>query len=265
MSDLQFSVETLDPITCAMHLQHNIKNRKTKQRHIERMSLAMKDGNWRLNGEPIIFNGDGTLLDGQQRLMACIRSNTPFTTVVIRGIDTKAFSSLNTGSKRTLADVLSIEREENYCTIAGALNWMWKYERSSCNTGDNIPTHEGLRLLEEHPGMRQVSRTVSRLDLLITPGMATFTRYMMLRDSPELAELFFNRLCDGVGLKKGDPVYLLRERLIQNRASKAKLPQFEILALVIKAWNATKKGETLRFLRFRNKGDQAEEFPSFAE
>ena len=52
--------------------QGNRKEKKPKR--IERYSDSMKDGTWLLTGEPLIF-GKQKLLDGQNRLMGCVRSD----------------------------------------------------------------------------------------------------------------------------------------------------------------------------------------------
>jgi hypothetical protein len=44
---------------------------------------AMRDDNWVVNGMPIIISVENMLLDGYQRLLACIEAQTPFTTVIL--------------------------------------------------------------------------------------------------------------------------------------------------------------------------------------
>lgn len=65
----------------------------------------------------------------------------------------------------------------------------------------------------------------------------------------------------GSNLAQGSPVYLLRERLVRNATDKAKLGREYMLALAIKAWNATRSGRTLRALKFTDGNDIKEAFP----
>ena len=57
--------------------------------------------NWSLTGETIKFGTDGLLKDGQHRLYACIRANTPFDTHAIFGINPETFQHIDVGKKLT--------------------------------------------------------------------------------------------------------------------------------------------------------------------
>jgi hypothetical protein len=54
---------------------------------------------------------------------------------------------------------------------------------------------------------------------------------------------------------------MLRERLMNNAISKAKLKQEYIMALFIKTWNARRAGKMLRQLIYRTEGKTPEQFP----
>jgi hypothetical protein len=63
-------------------------------------------------------------------------------------------------------------------------------------------------------------------------------------------------------LHEDEAVYLLRERLIANRASAAKLPIVTMAALFVKAWNATVSGAKVRRLSWKA---TTEDFPQIAD
>ncbi len=58
-------------------------------------------------------------------------------------------------------------------------------------------------------------------------------------------------------LADDSPIYWLRKRLEANRIAKAKLPRREIIALIVKAWNAYAGGFQVKILRW----SAAENFP----
>jgi hypothetical protein len=62
-------------------------------------------------------------------------------------------------------------------------------------------------------------------------------------------------------MQEGEPMYVLRDRLMQNSQAKAKLQSSYIAALYIKAWNYTRGGKKLSSLRYRQAGDKCEDFP----
>jgi hypothetical protein len=71
------AIETITPKQAQVILAHNDRNRSLASSRVTVYSGAMLAGEWRMNGETIKFNGDGTLLDGQHRLAAVVRSGQP--------------------------------------------------------------------------------------------------------------------------------------------------------------------------------------------
>lgn len=69
-------VVTVTPQMAKMWLDlHNTDNfRKPTNSSIDQYAEDMRDGRWQLNGESIVFSDDGVLLNGQNRLYACVRS-----------------------------------------------------------------------------------------------------------------------------------------------------------------------------------------------
>ena len=75
--------------------QTNHKNRPLSSKKIINYSRDMVKKNWSLTGETIKFGDDGLLKDGQHRLEACVRANTPFDTHVIWGINPETFHHID--------------------------------------------------------------------------------------------------------------------------------------------------------------------------
>jgi len=72
---------------------------------------------------------------------------------------------------------------------------------------------------------------------------------------------FWARMNDGIGLQAGSAILFLRNRLIEDKASKSRLKDFEKLALTIKAHNAWRRGQQVAALRWRSFGEKVELFP----
>lgn len=88
-SSITMTVEDIGPDKAKEYMRKNINNPRggTMSRSvIKSYAEDMKNGLWQLNGEPIVFDEDGFLKDGQHRLAAIIMSGVTIRTVVIRGV-----------------------------------------------------------------------------------------------------------------------------------------------------------------------------------
>ena len=82
----------------------------------------------------------------------------------------------------------------------------------------------------------------------------------------EDAEYFFDRLASGEGLYRCDPIFELRNALqeeMQQAGGKTRTGRNNTwkLAIIIKAWNKYRNGETVKLLSYRPGGANRERFP----
>lgn len=244
--------EKITPKKAQEWLAHNTDNRPRRPKVVERYADAMKRGEWKMNGESIKFNCDGRLIDGQHRLLAIVSSGCTIETYVVRGLPVDAFDTIDQGAVRHLADVFARNGEVNCHALAGAIRWLGVlHDRMSWKNVGYTPEQAKAKL-QDHPELRKsVSKVCSSNTKGLIPGsILAACHYLFSRKDADLADLFADSLIGGEGLKKSDPVYLLRERLIANGTAAAKLPRETIAALTIKAWNATREGKPMRTLKW---------------
>ncbi len=116
----------IDPATARKILyERNEGNRPRKPNKVQQFSDALVSGQWGLTGDTIKFGTDGQLLDGQNRLAACVRANVSILTHVVFGIDPKLFGRMDIGKPRNAADVLHIAGFSYASTLAAALRWAY--------------------------------------------------------------------------------------------------------------------------------------------
>lgn len=284
---LSAKVMTFDPAQAANILAEKNKYniRKPKQRIIDAYARDLSAGHWQLNGETIIFDKEDQLLNGQQRLAAVVQSGTPLTTVVVKGVDRATFRTMDGGYKRDLAQVLTMGAfpgiEGTNVRIASSVTRMlYLYERSG-RSGAGLKTgaptrQEAIEVYEENAEaiMAAVEKVRKRLELA-TPAIGAFCYVLFARQNQQKADEFFDYLINGTMLvqeqgeageatvrnlpvEKDHPAHMLRERLIKNAKSTAKLPLLELIALFFLAWNAYKAGLRMGRLSWRSDA----EFPS---
>src|SRR4030095_4066006 len=73
-----------------------------------RLVMAIEMGEWQLTGDSIKLDDEGRVRDGQHRLEAIYRSNTPVQALVVRNVTEAAFDVIDTGKTRNASDVLAI-------------------------------------------------------------------------------------------------------------------------------------------------------------
>jgi len=255
---------TITPELARRWLDNGAKNVPLRNVIVADYARQIQEEKWEFNGESIKFDVNDQLIDGQHRLQAVIRADKPIRSVVVRGLPPTSFQTIDRGRKRTTGDTFALLGIGNANHIASSLNILWRYEQGIWHRGGypHPTTAELVELLGRHPSLPSFIPAGRRCLKLLRPSLTTTLAYLFSQRDETLAETFFDGLAEGTDLHIEEPVRLLRERLFTNRASKSRLQQREVLALVIKAWNLTRAGARSRNLRWRAAGDSPEPFPS---
>ncbi len=128
------AVVTITPEIAKAMLEVNNNNRGISPTNVQRMADDMLSGNFRLNGETIKVYEDGTLADGQHRLMACVTANVPFQTYIVRGIKKDVLPTIDAGKARNVVQSLNMTGCGINSYIIGAMNYYFNYgNRLSAN------------------------------------------------------------------------------------------------------------------------------------
>lgn len=84
--------ELITPEKAKAYLALNKANyRKMSSSLVAKYASDMTAGRWKVNGEPIQFNCDGFLVNGQHRLAAIVKANVNIMILVVRGIESDVF------------------------------------------------------------------------------------------------------------------------------------------------------------------------------
>ena len=244
--------------------ERGFKNRKLSQSWAARLAKPMKAGEWLVNGEPIIFDKEGCVIDGQHRLMACIQSGVPFTSCVIEGVDRSTFHTIDCGRTRSAAQVLNIEGIKYYTAIASIIRGVNALRKKSYSS----PKLEDLSNSEVLDDYRAHCDEYDRIAESILPSVQT-TKMM----SPKLAGSVFFYLVNDIGCKwetvetfiKGclseeshpnEYINAFRRWLFRN--VKTKMTDRIKLGNLVRAWNAMVTHGKVP--KFNDKIDQIDDF-----
>lgn len=152
-NNIKTEILAINPALAEKLLGHNVNNRGIRRRMVVTYARDMEAGLWRLAGSPIVFAADGTLLDGQHRLLAVIESGCTIEFLVIYGVERAAQPVLDTGAKRSFADVLAMRGHSNNTTLAAITKQaaMWDPE-DGLKTADFTPSSgQLLAFLDTQP------------------------------------------------------------------------------------------------------------------
>ncbi len=252
------SVETITPEVAQTWLNQMVTNRSLRPGLVDKLARELLLDQWMLNGESIKFDWTGKLIDGQHRLNACITAQKPFQSIIVRNLDPDTFKTIDTGSSRRVSDILKINGEINTALLAATSTWFWRYEflghKKVLDVSRFPSAPDVIEILNLYPTIRDAVSFISNnktLRGLTTPSISAFCRHIFSRINQELSDLFFDSLSTGLNLKESDAVYLLRERLLKNRATKKRMPENELVALFFKAWKYTLEGKQMKILAFK--------------
>jgi hypothetical protein len=97
------------PEVAEAYLVHNTGNRPISWRHVDDLARAMLAGRFHATHIGVAFGVDGTLKDGQHRLLAIVKSGVPQWLLVARGITDEATrDGVDRGRVRTDSDAIQI-------------------------------------------------------------------------------------------------------------------------------------------------------------
>ena len=265
-------VVTITPELATEFLKMNTKNRIPDKRSISTYAAAMKEGRWMLNGVPIVISNENILLDGQNRLLACVAANVPFDSLVVWGISPESFKTIDIGKTRTAADILTIEGGiKNSSIVAGSITRYFALKQG-LNPDNGNDVNGGIRLrylnrnrsdvldfyrqhaatcdvVAEH--VASLVNSASSAKLLGASLIGGYELYLILEKGHlfKTTSSFFNQLSTGRNIEN-ETILVLRDALIRHKTKQKLLTGVQRSVYFAKTWNAYVSGKELKVLKF---------------
>jgi hypothetical protein len=266
---MKISKVLVTPEIAAQWLANNSHNRNVNQSRVNRYAEDMASGNWRTStGEFIKIAKDGTLLDGQHRLIGLVKSKRSIYLDVLTDLENDLFEVLDTGKSRNASDILKIAGVKNATTVSGLVSRFNQFmnTNSKAGTGNfntNMSGHEILTFYKENKHWIDDNVTKSQtfyaqFQKVWNHGEVILFYSLLTHVDKRLGHDFMRELCQGTDITN-DSIILLRNRLISEKINNTKKSLNSVTrALVIKTWNAYYLGKTIKTLRFN---PETEEYP----
>lgn len=268
---MKTSTILITPQVAENFLKKNTMNRPPSADVVNEYARQMAAGLWfEETGESIKVTAEGILIDGQQRLMAIIKSGVALR-FLITEVTEDAFKYIDTGKKRTAADLFASSGVNNYTHIAAGLKRYTMLKRgmsigySQSPAGlikAKISNSELFSLYCSQPDVYQGAhhnasswygksgRLMQKSEII---GYYLFFRDIDIDDSFRFLDMLF--VMNNV--PHDSPIILLRSRLSEDRVNtRFKISGQVKTMLMLRTWNYYRKNETVKTLQINLNRDK---------
>lgn len=239
----------------------NHGNRRLSQSVVNRYAQDMLNGLWRHpTGDPIIWDSEGKLQQGQHRLAAVVQSGVAIEFLVITGANPGDFQVLDQGKKRSAADVLGMSGFSNTTNVAAVARISIMLEHHRDKPWANLPDVTQQRVVEFAKAHRETLEWANaegrhaRRSALIPEIQFSAVAFYVANNSPAVNdwETFSTRVRSGEMLREGDPEHSLRRWAVnRNLRLSGTTSSQTAVAVITKAWNAFVLGKSIRVLGWK--------------
>lgn len=140
-TSLQYFTCRITPEIARILREYRGFNRKLKAGNLKAIKESMKKVDWKLNGEPIVFDEYGNIVNGNHRIEVAAECGLTFDTTVIVGVKEKDAEIYDMQAKRSVSDTLQFAYKSNdriYGTNATALYNICFAIKDSVKKGEEI-------------------------------------------------------------------------------------------------------------------------------
>jgi len=208
------------PAQAAEWLKNNPRNRKPVPNVIRAIADDIATGKWLLTHQGIAIGTDGTLYDGQHRLMAVVRADLPVEMIVWFDVTEDALWKIDTGGvgRRKAHHVLKMAKGLDVSAVVRSsviVAWRVLNGESLQNQGGSHITPQDLSdALDVHGSDAEsvcsvMAKNHDRLCQAPSNGALTILHHLWPLETMEFARL----VRDGEQLTKGHAAYALRNYL----------------------------------------------------
>lgn len=254
-SKVTSDIEDVDPVTAARWLGGNQTNRNLRPALVAKYASDMRNGQWIMAGEPIKFDSEGSLLDGQHRLAAIVKSDLTVEMMVVRGLPAQSRVVMDSGSARTAGDQLHMLGYQGHSqAIAAAARLIIAWRRGELFTGAHswtITNSDIVGFVEATPTIVDTTYSAVRVARRTgaSPAPTAAAMYLTSQRSADDAQRFWQAMREDVVFPPDSPIEALLRRLGEIRREGKRLLSVASLSMQIRTWNAWREGRPVRLVK----------------
>lgn len=272
-------LDAFTPELALQFLQHTARdkgNRKPSFQTVLYYAQQMKVGDWAKTGQPIILDTEGRPIDGQHRAWASLLSGVSFPTYVIASVPVSesVFAYIDNGKSRGPADALETAGMNGQSRVLASVVKIARFYDAGVMTAQSKghvarPSPiDVIRYVAANPGLReavhlQSSEYKEASELMGGSYVGPFVAWKIASAFGEdVLDDFMTGLIQAQPSRgSSDPLVALRTKLEANQNAEKPMKGHQVLAHVIKVFNAWRQGQSLKTVSLRV--DEA--FPRFID
>jgi hypothetical protein len=263
-----FSIELVTPDSAAKLLQSRRPGAGDNPAAINAYAESMREGRWILNGMPLILSRAGVLLDGVQRLRACIKAGVSFLTVLAQNIPDDVLHTIDQQRRRSFAGVLETRGIPHAHALQSALVKLIRYDDGTMLRGAGTAAWSRMdRVLRANPDLEAaVQQSLESPATALSEAVRTPLLFMGLRVDADATLRFLDAIADPERYSPMEPGARVRDLIDITRGDPTtRMKPVTLFAVCIKALNATFSGRHLRSYTWLDKTanpTKGEDFPA---
>lgn len=205
-------------------LQRNTNNRTLKVSDAKKIAKELELNNWTCNHQPVAFDYNGNLIDGQHRLYAAIKANKSISIRVTVNCVPESMKTVDTGKSRSNADMLTISGHKNAGRKASVIKQILAYHFFPATAWNNsevtfsaLQVEDRLNEIEHDLNLEDIfafaKRCNNRNKLMMFTPTATFF-ILAYEQGYQLSNIenYLWQIASGLGMDEKDVTYRLRQK-----------------------------------------------------
>lgn len=257
----RLSLELVDPARARHLLSKMATNRNPSAAVVDKYADMMMHDQWGLSDSMLCISTEGKLMNGQQRLLAIIKSGTTQTFAFAYNLPPEAMMYIDTLRPRTVGNIFKIMGKRNPNDLAVLVNAINIFEKTGGFTANTKLAGLQMNKIIERYGEDLLYAAINGVEPVYRRfrlGRGIWSTLWIQFGDIDMVDrdYFFARLADGNNLSVGNPIYTLREILIKGiEASHPSIRYHKQAGLTILAWNKFRQQEYCKLLRFNPDSD----------
>lgn len=256
-NELSVAKVMMTPELAAEFLERNPGNRPIRMSKVNETVEAIRRGEWLLTHQGAAVCSNGTLRDGQHRVMAIRLAEKAVPIHVWWNLPPDTMNVIDTGLRRNIADVFHLEGIGEAQIISSAARMLYRYRNDAWGAKSAGTNTQIIACYNREP---DISNHISQGRQLKGAGFSPAMGVLLvhLTEHAEVPPgvdrtLWYNQVGMGENIQRGMPAFQLRQAIRSWEERNIRVSQRLLVGAYAKAWTHYVKGENISTLRFQER------------